>query len=378
MKTRQFEKLGLTVPLLGFGTMRLPVKDGQIDKPAAQAMVDYAMAHGVNYFDTAIMYHNFLSEDFVGEALEKYPRESYTLTSKMHVDYVNSKQEMAEMFERQLKKCRTDHFDFYLIHDVERAKFDKIRQLEVYNFIKQKQAEGAVKYIGFSFHDTAQQLQKFLEEYDYAFDVVQIQENYLDTVMREGAQQYQLLTEHDIPVIVMEPVKGGLLSNVPDSVARLFEDAKPRYSPAAWALRWVGSLPNVRIVLSGMSSMEQLRENVALFEQFTPMTDAEYQIIGQARELFSQMQQVPCTACRYCAVCPVGVAIPEIFNNYNRLKLFGEREHFRIRLTFQQHLKENQLPTACVACGACERACPQHIHIIDELKNANTAIQAIL
>ncbi len=378
MIKRELDKLGIELPLLGFGCMRLPEKDKQIDREHAQRMVDYAMANGINYFDTALMYHQHTSEDFMGQALAKYPRESYYLTTKIHIDFAPTIEEVEKLFEEQLKKCKTDYFDFYLIHDVDRTKLPRFKEMGLYDFLKCKQNEGKVKYIGFSFHDQAEQLDEMLKTYNYGFDFVQLQINYLDWELRNAKACYEVLERAGIPCVVMEPVKGGMLADVPENVAKIFSDYSNKYTPALWALRWVASLPNVKMVLSGMSSMEQLVENDKMFSAFEPLTSDEYKVVDEVFKALTDVPTLPCTGCRYCTECSIGVDIPGIFNMYNRIQIAGNREKFRIRNTFEKFMTDNQKPEACIECGQCETLCPQHIHIIDELKMCDEVIKKYL
>jgi len=377
MQTRKLEKLGLELPLLGFGCMRLPVKaDKTIDTVTATAMVDYALQNGINYFDTALMYHNGLSEGFIGETLKKYPRESYMLTTKLHASYLKTKEDVERIFEEQLARCRVEYFDFYLIHDVERTKFDLLREFDVYDFLKQKQSEGKIRHLGCSSHEDHEYIAKFLDMYD--FDIVQLQINYVDWNLRNAEKCYQLLEERGIPCIVMEPIKGGTLADVPDGVSHIFKANNPDATPASYALRWVASLPNVKMVLSGMSTMEQLVENTKVLSGFTPLSDLEQQAIMAAAAVFESGKQIACTGCKYCSECPVGVNIPGIFSLYNRQAIFGGREHFRIKQHYGSLFAENEKGSACIDCKRCVEVCPQHIDIPAELKTAHNVLEEIL
>lgn len=377
MQRRTLERLDLQLPLLGFGCMRLPLNsDGSINTIAASDMVDYALKNGINYFDTAYMYHNGQSESFIGEALKKYPRESYMLTTKLHTNYTRTKAEVEKVFQEQLAKCQVDYFDFYLLHDVDRTRFELIRDLEIYDFLKQKQAEGKIRYIGFSSHDDHQHIEAFLDSYD--FDVVQLQINYLDWEMRNADLCYQLLEARGIPCIVMEPVKGGSLADVPDEVSTIFKRCRPEATPASFALRWVASLPDVKMVLSGMSNMDQLVENTKVMANFTPLSDAERKAILDATAVFDAYKQIPCTGCKYCIDCPAGVNIPGVFNLYNRQAIFGQKEHFRIRQMYGTLYQAHEKGSACINCRRCIHFCPQHIDIPAELKKADQVLQEIV
>lgn len=377
MKTRKLEKIGVELPLLGFGCMRLPLNaDGSINKAATEEMVEFAMKNGVNYFDTAYMYHGQKSEGVMGEILKKYPRESFMLTTKLHPGFTEVKADVERIFEEQLKRCQTDYFDFYLIHDVDRMKLEKIQKFEIYEFLKSKQAEGKIKHIGISSHDDHDFLEKFLDMYE--LDFVQIQVNYVDWKLRNAEACYKLLEDRGIPCVVMEPVKGGSLAAVPDSVRNIFKTCNPEASPASFALRWVASLPNVRMVLSGMSNIEQLMENVKLMSSFEPLSETEQNAILDAVVAFNSGNTVPCTTCRYCMDCPAGVNIPGVFNLYNRQVLFGNREHYRNRLIYGTIYSDKERGSACVACGKCVEMCPQHIDIPNEIKKADEELMKVV
>lgn len=377
MQQRRLEQINLELPLLGFGCMRLPLNpDGAIDTLAAATMVDYALKNGINYFDTAYMYHNGQSESFIGNALKQYPRDSFMLTTKLHTNYTRTKADVEKVFQEQLAKCQVDYFDFYLLHDVDRSRFDLIRELQIYDFLKQKQAEGKIKYIGFSSHDDHQHIKKFLDNYD--FDLVQLQINYLDWKMRNADLCYRLLEDRGIPCIVMEPVKGGSLANLPNPIIDIFNACNPEASPASFALRWVASLPNVKMILSGMSNMDQLMENTKVLANFIPLSDKERRAIDNAVTVFESYQQIPCTGCNYCSDCPVGVNIPGVFNLYNRQAIFGQKEYFRIKQMYGSLYQAHEKASACIACKRCLNFCPQHIDIPAELKQADQVLQEIL
>ncbi len=377
MKTRMLEKLNLRLPLLGFGCMRLPLApDGSIETKAASEMVDYALKNRINYFDTAYMYHQGRSESFIGEALRQYPRESYMLTTKLHTSYTRTKADVERIFQEQLAKCQVDYFDFYLLHDVDKTRFEVIDELRIYDFLKQKQAEGKIRHIGFSSHDDHRHIAELLDRYD--FDAVQLQINYLDWTLRNAEACYQLLEERGIPCIVMEPVKGGSLAEVPEAVREIFTACAPEASPASFALRWVASLPNVKMVLSGMSSMEQLVENTQVMADFIPLSGAEQEAVRAAVAIFDSLKQIPCTGCKYCIDCPVGVNIPGVFNLFNRQAIFGQKEHFRIKQFYGTIYADHEKGSACIGCERCVKLCPQHIAIPAELEKADRVLMEII
>ena len=272
-------KLGIEVSKLGFGCMRLPMKDGAIDREQAMDMFDYAYQHGVNYFDTAWPYLNGTSEPFVGEALSRYPRDSFFVATKMPVWLVESEADFERIFEEQLNRLRTDHIDFYLLHALSQARFEKLVDQGLYELCKKKQAEGKIRYIGFSFHDPAERFPAIVDKYPW--DFAQIQYNYIDPHLLNADLLYKTLTDRDIPCVVMEPVRGGFLSTLPESYNDIFRAYDPERSPASWALRWVASHDNVKVTLSGMSNMQQMMDNIATFSGEVELSTEEQAVVEQ-------------------------------------------------------------------------------------------------
>jgi predicted aldo/keto reductase-like oxidoreductase len=305
--------------LLGFGFMRLPCgKDpGDIDKAKAFEMVDHAIERGINYFDTAWMYHKEQSENFAGEALSRYSRDSYKLATKLPLMSINTKADVERIFNEQLKKCKTDHFDFYLLHNINESHIKNAEKCKAYEQLKEKQRQGYIGHLGFSFHDRPELLKKVVEKYDFEF--AQIQLNYLDWELQNAKEQYEILAERNIPVNIMEPVRGGALAKLCSESLRIFKEADPSASPASWAIRYAASLPMVQVVLSGMTTMDQLKDNIATMDPLKPLSDPEYKVIEKALTAYRKAASVPCTSCRYCMDCPQGVEIPKniaIDNNY--------------------------------------------------------------
>jgi predicted aldo/keto reductase-like oxidoreductase len=354
------------ISLLGFGLMRLPVKGGpdDIDREAVLAMVDRAIEGGVNYFDTAWMYHGGQSEVMAGEALSRHRRDSYLLATKMPLMMLKSKEDVDRIFNEQLRKCRTDYFDFYLCHNVQELTIGAIDGYGVYDYLVRKREEGAIRHLGFSFHDRADTLRKALDAHDYEF--VQIQLNYNDWDNLDSKTLYEILTERKIPVVVMEPVQGGTLAKLSEEAVSILRAADPKASPASWALRFAASLPNVQVVLSGMGEMGQLLDNLATFSPLRPLSEADRGVIKDALFAFRKAANVPCTACRYCMDCPEGVEIPRnlaIFNDYGRLQLSNPpMADFRYQMDAAL-LPGKQGADSCVSCGNCLTLCPQHIDI---------------
>jgi predicted aldo/keto reductase-like oxidoreductase len=305
--------------------MRLPLKQGtrEIDKDLALKMVDYAKNKGVNYFDTAYMYLDGNSETFAGEALSRYDRNSYKLATKMPLMMLRQEEQVETIFEEQLKKCRVDYFDYYLLHNINREHLKVAEDLKVYEKLKEKQRQGKIRYLGFSFHDIPETLEKVVKKYDW--DFAQIQLNYLDWDQQDAKGQYEILESHGIPVNVMEPVRGGALADLGVDAEAILKAANPKVSAPSWAIRFAASLPGVQVVLSGMSAMNQVEDNVATMENFKPLSEAEREVITKAVLAYRTAGAVPCTGCRYCMECPQGVDIPRNLAAYNSYLYKKER-----------------------------------------------------
>jgi predicted aldo/keto reductase-like oxidoreductase len=371
MEKRLIKKSGEELSLLGFGLMRLPLKEGtrEIDKDLALKMVDYAKNKGVNYFDTAYMYHEGNSESFAGEALSRYDRDSYKLATKMPMMIVRQAEDVERIFEEQLKKCRVEYFDYYLLHGLGRASLKAIEDLKVYEQLKEKKRQGKIRHLGFSFHDSPEILTQLVEKYDW--DFAQIQLNYLDWDQQDAKGQYEVLESHGIPVTVMEPVRGGALANLGAEAEAVFKAADPKASVPSWAIRFVGSLPGVQVVLSGMSNMEQVEDNVATMTNFRPLSDADREVINKAVLAYRTAGAVPCTGCRYCMECPQGVDIPRNLATFNGLLYNKERNvpgyNFGFMMEYGR-ISEDKQAHNCVACLQCEEKCPQHIDIAHQME----------
>ena len=363
-----------TTSLLGFGLMRLPKlspdKD-DIDYEVALPMFRRAIESGVTYFDTAYMYHGGLSEKCVGDLLSTFPRDSYTLADKMPVGMLKGPDDTARVFEEQLARTRAGHFDFYLLHAMSRDGWRRALELGVPEYLERKKAEGVIRRLGFSFHDSPEALREIVEARHW--DFVQIQLNYYDwNSPYRSREQYEVLEAAGLPVMVMEPVRGGALANLDAEGNRILREANPDVSIASWALRFAASLPNVAVVLSGMSTPEQLEDNIATFSPLRPLDEAEHATLARALEAFRRNVTVNCTGCRYCVPCPAGVPIPDIFSLANR--------HHRDRDDAAFAAAYDALPvnaSACVKCWRCARKCPQHIHIPGELAKIDGAVSKL-
>jgi predicted aldo/keto reductase-like oxidoreductase len=373
------EIAGVKVSALGMGNMRLPTLDGQdknIDRVKAQEIIDYAVSHGINYFDTAYRYHGGQSEYFIGEALKKYPRESFLLASKFPGHMMVKKEggvvgftgglagwpdnTVEGVFAEQLKKCQVDYFDFYLLHNVSEqslAIYDD-PELQVVEFVKKLKAEGKVRHLGFSSHaSSAATIDDFLTRHEGVFDFVQIQLNYLDWKLQDARGKYAAITRHGVKVVVMEGVRGGRLASLPEEQMARLRALRPEDSAARWALRWLQCLPEVAVVLSGMTTLDQIKENVETFAAPAPLDQTEGALLTEVAD--SMLHWVPCTACRYCTEgCPMELNIPGIIAAYNGVK----NGDFMSR--YDPDRADSAMdPRRCVGCGACAAICPQHIDI---------------
>lgn len=352
---------GYELSRLGLGAMRLPTKgkEGLIDRKKSLALVDYAYENGVNYFDTAYMYHDGKSEKFVGTALSKYPRDSYFLADKLPIWMCKDAEEMEKVFSNQIKRTGVTYFDNYLLHSLDRKNWERCKEFGAYEFIKERQQEGYIKNIGFSFHGTIKDLKEIVES--YSWDFAQIQLNYLDWENQDARGQYEILTNAGIPVIVMEPVRGGKLANPADDVKALFDGNNDNRTYAEWAIRFVASLPNVVTILSGMNSIPQLENNISTLTNFEPLTDGEKAVCAEAAKLINKRDVIPCTGCDYCSDCPKGIKISKIFAIYNEFKN-GQATHGESRANYLA-LPENVRANNCINCKKCTTHCPQNINI---------------
>ncbi len=391
METRRFHDK--KVSLLGFGCMRLPLlsADNQksIDMTTFQGLVDYAYEQGVNYYDTAYIYHEGLSEGSIGEALRKYPRESYFLANKLPGWLLKDGLTAEAVFEEQLKRCGVDYFDFYLCHAIGKSPTDfedHHQKSGAFEYLLEQKKAGRIRHLGFSFHGNVERFKVLLSRHDW--DFVQIQLNYLDWQLQDAKTLYSLLEEKNIPCVVMEPVRGGNLCHISDDVTSMLQKAAPGMSTASWAIRFVASLPNVLTVLSGMNVMAHVKDNIQTVKNFTPLNEQEKELLAKVADIFMGSGTIPCTACRYCMDCPAGVDIPEVFGAYNTAaaamalpvdipiqRIYNKDTH--TFLTAYAAIAPGNRAHHCIECGQCVENCPQAISIPQEMARIAQIISEI-
>ncbi|MDO4291342.1 MAG: aldo/keto reductase [Eggerthellaceae bacterium] len=362
---------------LGFGLMRLPLLDkndpSSVDIEAVKRMADSFMKNGFTYFDTAYPYHRGNSEVAFREAVAKrYPRGAYTITDKLSLFMVREEEELPDFFEGQLERLGVEYMDYYWLHGLNERTYRQAEEMHAFEFVRQKKAEGKIRHIGLSFHDRAAFLDEILTAHP-EMEYVQIQLNYLDwddpTI--ESRLCYEVAVKHRKPVIVMEPIKGGSLIQIPEEAKRLYKAARPELSVASWAVRFAASPSHVMMVLSGMGDEAQMEDNISYMKEFQPLSDEEKSIVAQAVEIIRKSAGIPCTACRYCTdTCPKGIAIPDYFALCNNLKRFGTAAALVTRVYLGNLAQAHGKPSDCVKCGKCEALCPQHLPIREYLQEA--------
>lgn len=368
------EKLNTDLSLLGFGCMRFPTKDGKIDEVRASQMLDDAYAAGINYFDTAYPYHNGESEPFVGKALSKYPRDSYYLATKLPCWEVKTLEDAKRLFELQSSRIDGNRIDFYLLHALHKERWEQMRDLGVVEYLEEKQAEGKIKYLGFSFHDSYEVFEDILNYKDW--DFCQIQLNYMDTEEQAGMKGYELTVKKNVPLVIMEPIKGGLLANLPEEVAANFKEVSPEKSIASWALRWVASLPNVKVVLSGMSDEVQVKDNLSTFTDFKELDAKEQKAVEDVARILKERVNNGCTGCNYCMPCPAGVNIPGNFKVWNRYGIYGNKGD--ALHNWKNELNDSEKAACCIKCGKCETVCPQKLPIRQDLERVQNDFDGLV
>lgn len=376
MVYREFQDLQLSA--LGMGAMRLPVIDGndaQIDKEATAEMVAYAMEHGINYYDTAWGYHDGNSETVMGEALSRYPRESFYLATKFPGYDLSNMDKVESIFEAQLEKCGVDYFDFYLFHNVCEMNIDAYldEKYGIFDYLMEQKKKGRIRHLGFSAHGSYDIMKRFLDAYGEHMEFCQIQLNYLDWSFQNARAKVELLKEHHIPVWVMEPLRGGKLASLEDENAAVLKGLRPEEGIPAWAFRFLQSIPGVTMMLSGMSNFQQMQENIAVFEEDKPLDEKEMAALLEVADRMVKKIALPCTACHYCVShCPKGLDIPGLLELYNEHCFTGGGFIAPMAL---MAVPEEKKPGACIGCRSCEAVCPQQIKISEAMADFSARLQ---
>lgn len=374
MVYNKFQDLKLSS--LGFGTMRLPLKENSsdpknIDEEQAGIMFDYAIKNGINYFDTAFGYHDGNSEIVTGKCLNKYPRESFYLASKFPGYDLSNMEKVEEIFEKQLEKCQTPYFDFYLFHNVYEKNVDYYldEKYGILEYLLKQKENGRIKHLGFSCHGSIEVMKKFLDKYGKYMEFCQIQLNYLDYEFQEAKLKIEMLNELNIPIWVMEPLRGGKLAKLPEEYEKILSEYRKEENCVSWAFRYLQTIPGVTVILSGMSNLEQLKENIEIFNENKPLNENEIKAIEEVRNKMLEGNIIPCTGCKYCtAYCPKGINIPYIISLYNEHKFSGGGFLAPMKLSA---IEEDKRPSACLGCKSCEAVCPQQIKISEVMKKFN-------
>lgn len=370
MLYRKLGKTGEMVSILGYGCMRLPVIDGNpesIDEKKAIRLVRYAIDHGVNYIDSAYSYHSGMNEVFLGKALKDGYREKVHLATKLSCKRVNCKEDMDRFLNEQLEKLRTDCIDFYLMHAVKKTYWEKMKKFGVIDFLERARAAGKIKYTGFSFHDEPDVFKEVVDAYPW--DLCQIQFNYLDENFQAGIEGLKYAAEKGLAVVIMEPLRGGnLASKVPEEAKKVWDIAEVKRTPAEWAFRYLWDYPEISVVLSGMSEMEHLKENLRIAEQGQPnsLSAEEKSLISEVSEIYRSRIKVNCTNCKYCMPCPSGVNIPRNLSYLNDVFMLDDMENAKFQ--YGVLLLPEEKAGNCIECGECEEVCPQNIKIRKMLK----------
>ncbi len=359
----------------GFGCMRFPVNaDDVINYEETEKMIDYAIANGVNYFDTAYVYHAGKSETVLGDILKKYPRESLVIADKYPGHQITDSYDPAPVFEEQLQRCKVDYFDYYLLHNINEnsVKVYMDEKWGILEYFKEQKKQGKIEHLGFSCHCSVELLKEFLDYCGDSMEFCQIQLNYLDWTLQSAKEKYELLTERNIPVFVMEPLRGGKLATLSEKATSRLQEFRENTSAVEWAFRFLLDLPNVKMILSGMSEFSQVKENVEIFKTDKPLSDAETNVLLEIAE--SLKDSVPCTGCGYCLKdCPMGLNIPFMLSIYNELKI---QKAISVRMRLDA-FPEGKQPFACISCGLCEKNCPQKISVPKELNNLSELLNTM-
>ena len=378
MKYRPFGNLDFQVSALGFGAMRLPIIDNdttKINEPEAIKMIHYAFDHGVNYIDTAWFYHGGFSEVVVGKALKQGYREKVKLATKLPARLVQTIDDCDKYLNEQFKRLQTDHIDFYLLHAMNKRTWPQVRDIDIFSWAEKAIKNGKFRYLGFSFHDEFDVFKDIIDTYD-KWTFCQIQYNLMDTEYQAGTKGLRYAAEKGLGVVIMEPIRGGALAkNPPDDVAELWATAPTKRSPAEWALQWVWNQPEVSTVLSGMTAMDHVVENVEAADRsgVNALMDEETEVIDRVREAYRKKSPIPCTNCKYCLPCPNNVNIPGVFGIYNDAIMYGDLT--RAKMLYQIRVQEGERAVECLECQECEELCPQEIPISEWMKKVQEMLE---
>lgn len=371
MKYRKFDNIEKPVSLFGLGCMRFNGEasgDSIIDEEKAIKLIRKAIDGGVNYIDTAYVYLDRTAETTLGKALRDGYREKVTIATKMPIDHIKTPEDLEPLFASELEHLETDYIDFYLLHALGKDRWDRFKELGIKDFLNKKKAEGKIKHKCFSFHGPYEEFEYILNDFDW--DMVQIQYNFMDIDNQAGTKGLKLAGSKGIPVVIMEGLLGGKLAKAPEEVQAIYDAFPVKRSPVEWAFRWLANNPEILTILSGCNEEEQIEDNLEIFDRVDAglMTDEEMELIAKVRDAYNARTKISCTGCRYCMPCPNNVAIPSIFNMWNEFGLYNANplENWE----YMQIKGGNQTPDNCVECGKCESACPQHLNIIESLKNA--------
>lgn len=371
---RKFD--GINTPLIALGCMRLPMNNGKIDMVELDKMVEYAMEHGANYFDTAYMYVEGKSENAIGEILKKYPRESFILADKCPAYLVNSPADVRKLCEEQLKKCQVEYFDNYMVHNINKNTLSNYRDNDMYGELLKLKKEGIIKHLGFSFHGDPQMLREVIKEHKW--DFCQLQINYLDWEVVNADELYQIADEAGVPIIVMEPLRGGTLCDLPEKAVEKLKQECPDDTQASFGLRWVASKQRVFTILSGMSNLQQLKENVDTFVNYKEFSEKETKVAHEIAQIIQSQGAISCTACKYCMeVCPRGINIPAIFGLYN---IYKSSTQYSKKFMFTYNYKaldESTRADKCIDCKLCVKNCPQNLDIPELLKVVQKEVESV-
>ena len=374
MRYREMGKTGVEVSTLGFGCMRLPMVENtdKIDEQEAVRIIRDGIDNGINYLDTAFFYHNGESENLVGKALKDGYREKAYVATKLPLGEVKCEDDVEKIFNTQLEKLDVDYVDFYLLHAVDMEKWKTILELGILDYCDNLKKEGKIRYFGFSFHD---EYEAFEEIISYRkWDFVQLQLNYIDIREQAGLRGVELCNKLGVPIIVMEPVTGGTLAKLPDEVEAKFKAKDADATTASWAMRWCGTLEGVKVILSGMSTMDQVEDNLKTFGDFKPLDEEEKVLVKDVADTLNSRMRNGCTDCRYCMPCPAGVNIPANFDRWNKYAVYGNAEDAKNRWA---NLKDEEKAKNCIECGVCETKCPQKISIREDLAKLQVEMDSI-